>query len=125
MKRKGSLPTTTARTYRCVVSDANGNKKESLGGTIVEYVGPAFEITKDPEDCEITLGQTVVFEIETSGSDLTYQWQWRLNDTDTWKDTKLTGYKLGWNPQKTSYEELCRIMAEHDLQLAKKEAANR
>lgn len=30
--------------------------------------------------------------------------------------------KLGWNPQKTSYEELCRVMAEHDLQLAKKEA---
>lgn len=30
--------------------------------------------------------------------------------------------KLGWNPQKTSYEQLCRIMAEHDLQLAKKEA---
>ena len=30
--------------------------------------------------------------------------------------------KLGWNPQKTSYEELCRIMAEYDLQLAKKEA---
>lgn len=32
---------------------------------------------------------------------------------------------LGWNPQKTSYEELCAIMAEHDLQLAKKEAAQR
>ena len=30
---------------------------------------------------------------------------------------------LGWNPQKTSYEELCRIMAEHDLKLAKKEKA--
>ena len=30
--------------------------------------------------------------------------------------------KLGWNPQTTSCEELCRIMAEHDLQLAKKEA---
>lgn len=29
---------------------------------------------------------------------------------------------LGWNPQTTSYEELCSIMAEHDLQLAKKEA---
>jgi len=28
---------------------------------------------------------------------------------------------LGWNPQKTSYEELCAIMAEHDLQLAKEE----
>lgn len=32
---------------------------------------------------------------------------------------------LGWNPQKTSYEELCRLMAEHDLKLAKGEAAAR
>ena len=31
--------------------------------------------------------------------------------------------KLGWNPTKTSYEELCRIMAEHDIRLAKREAA--
>ncbi len=30
---------------------------------------------------------------------------------------------LGWNPQKTSYEELCRLMAEHDLKLAKSEVA--
>ena len=30
--------------------------------------------------------------------------------------------KLGWNPHKTPYEELCRIMAEHDLKLARKEA---
>lgn len=29
---------------------------------------------------------------------------------------------LGWSPQKTSYEELVRIMAEHDLALAMKEA---
>lgn len=29
---------------------------------------------------------------------------------------------LGWNPQKTSYEELVRIMAEHDRALAAKEA---
>ncbi len=31
--------------------------------------------------------------------------------------------RLGWTPQKTSYEELCRLMAEHDLELAKREAA--
>ncbi len=29
---------------------------------------------------------------------------------------------LGWNPQKTSYEELVRIMALHDRELARKEA---
>ena len=33
--------------------------------------------------------------------------------------------ELGWNPQSTSYEELARIMAEHDLALAKQEAAFR
>ena len=26
--------------------------------------------------------------------------------------------KLGWNPQKTSYEELCKLMAEADLKKA-------
>ena len=29
--------------------------------------------------------------------------------------------ELGWNPQKTSYEELIKIMSEHDLKLAKNE----
>ncbi len=39
-----------------------------------------------------------------------------------WGDPTKAKTVLGWNPQKTSYEELCRIMAEHDLALAKKEA---
>ena len=30
---------------------------------------------------------------------------------------------LGWNPQKTSYDELIRIMAEHDRKVAKREKA--
>lgn len=30
---------------------------------------------------------------------------------------------LGWNPQKTSYEQLIRVMSEHDRKLAQKEAA--
>lgn len=33
--------------------------------------------------------------------------------------------KLGWNPRKTSYEELCRLMAEHDLRKARLLAAGR
>lgn len=33
--------------------------------------------------------------------------------------------KLGWNPNKTSYEQLCNIMAEHDFLLAKKELNNK
>ena len=50
--------------------------------------------------------------------------QWfRPTDVDNlWGDPTKAKTVLGWDPQKTSYEELCSIMAEHDLQLAKKEA---
>ncbi len=40
-----------------------------------------------------------------------------------WGDPTKARTILGWNPQKTSYEELCRLMAEYDLELAKREAA--
>ncbi len=47
----------------------------------------------------------------------------RPTDVDNlWGDPTKAKTVLGWNPQKTSYEELVRIMAEHDRELAKKEA---
>ena len=39
-----------------------------------------------------------------------------------WGDPTKAKTVLGWNPQRTSYEELCRLMAEHDLELARKES---
>ena len=49
---------------------------------------------------------------------------YRPTDVDNlWGDPTKAKTVLGWNPQKTSYEELCAIMAEYDLQLAKKEKA--
>lgn len=48
----------------------------------------------------------------------------RPTDVDNlWGDPTKAKTVLGWDPQKTSYEELVRIMAEHDRELAKKEAA--
>ncbi len=38
-----------------------------------------------------------------------------------WGNPAKAKTKLGWNPLKTSYEELCRIMTETDLKLAKAE----
>ena len=51
--------------------------------------------------------------------------QWfRPTDVDNlWGNPAKAKAVLGWNPQKTSYEELIRIMVQHDLKLAKKEAA--
>lgn len=40
-----------------------------------------------------------------------------------WGDPTKAKTVLGWNPQKTSYAELVRIMAEHDRILAKREKA--
>lgn len=51
--------------------------------------------------------------------------QWfRPTDVDNlWGDPTKARTVLGWNPQKTSYEDLVRIMAEHDRKLAKREKA--
>ena len=48
----------------------------------------------------------------------------RPTDVDNlWGDPTKAKTVLGWNPQKTTYEELVKIMAEHDLARAKREAA--
>ncbi|MCR5229272.1 MAG: GDP-mannose 4,6-dehydratase [Solobacterium sp.] len=51
--------------------------------------------------------------------------QWfRPTDVDNlWGDPTKARTVLGWNPQKTTYEELVRIMAEHDRKLAVRERA--
>ena len=49
---------------------------------------------------------------------------YRPTDVDNlWGDPSKAKSVLGWNPQKTSYEQLVEIMAKHDRELAKKEAA--
>ena len=49
--------------------------------------------------------------------------QWfRPTDVDNlWGDPTKARTVLGWNPQKTSYEQLVQIMADHDRALAKRE----
>ena len=51
---------------------------------------------------------------------------YRPTDVDNlWGDPTRARTKLGWNPQKTSYEELCAIMARHDRELAIREKAEK
>ena len=46
----------------------------------------------------------------------------RPTDVDNlWGDPTKAKTVLGWNPQKTSYEELIKIMVAHDLKEAEKE----
>ena len=50
----------------------------------------------------------------------------RPTDVDNlWGDPSKARSVLGWNPQKTTYEELVTIMAKHDRELAKREGTKR
>ena len=51
------------------------------------------------------------------------KWYRPTDVVNLWGDPSKARTKLGWNPQKTSYEELCAIMAEYDLKLARAEKA--
>ena len=49
------------------------------------------------------------------------KWYRPTDVVNLWGDPTKSKTVLGWNPQTTSYEELVRIMAEHDRKLAKRE----
>lgn len=51
------------------------------------------------------------------------KWYRPTDVVNLWGDPSKAKNELGWNPQKTSYEELVSIMAKHDRELAKKEKA--
>jgi len=49
------------------------------------------------------------------------KWYRPTDVVNLWGDPTKAKTKLGWNPQETTYEELIRIMCEHDRKLAKRE----
>ena len=65
------------------------------------------------------------YDVETGRMLVCVNPQWfRPTDVDNlWGDPTKAKTVLGWNPQKTSYEELVEIMAKHDRMLAKREKA--
>ncbi len=71
----------------------------------------------DEKGCDVATGKMLVC--------VNPQW-FRPTDVDNlWGNPAKAKTVLGWNPRKTSYEELIRIMAEHDRVLAKREKAMR
>ena len=80
----------TGRQYRCVATDASGKTLESDPATLtIESV----EIITNPEDCVVGAGKAATFHVEAKGTDLTYQWETKLNETASWGKTGLAGSK--------------------------------
>lgn len=65
------------------------------------------------------------YDVETGRMLVCVNPEWfRPTDVDNlWGDPTKARTVLGWNPQKTSYEQLVEIMARHDRELAKREKA--
>ena len=76
--------------FRCIVKDSYGNQAISHVATL--SLKP--KITKQPEDTTVAVGNKAVFTVEATGkATLTYQWQYRKNVDDTWKNSGQSGNK--------------------------------
>ena len=79
----------SGRQYRCVVTSGS-QSIPSEAATIL--VGEPLEITSQPEDISGRAGDTVSLHLEVSGTVLAYQWQYSVNNGDTWKNCKSGTY---------------------------------
>lgn len=86
-------------------------KTFAANGITIRWEGSGL----DEKGYDITTGKMLVC--------INPQW-FRPTDVDNlWGDPTKAKTVLGWNPQKTSYEQLVEIMAKHDRKLAKREKA--
>ena len=75
------------RQYRCIVDD--GRNVAVSRTARITYVS-VLEITTQPEDTEAAAGETVSLHVGASGSDLSYQWQWRKSGS-SWTNCTSSG----------------------------------
>ena len=75
--------------YRCVITDANGNKTVSNTAKLTAKT----KITTQPTATSVTVGANAVFTIKATGAGLTYQWQFRAPNSTTWTNSGANGCK--------------------------------
>lgn len=118
-----------------IIAPVHANRNRNLLQDFVIATGEQHTVRDFTEKAFAANGITIRWEgegIDEKGYDaetgkmlvcVNPQW-FRPTDVDNlWGDPTKAKTVLGWNPQKTSYEELVEIMAKHDRALAKKEAA--
>ena len=85
-----SVPATASRngySYRCIVKNDAGSVTSSAAALTVK-LRPV--ITDHPQDATATEGGAVTFRVTATGSDLTYQWQYRVPG-GSWKNSPAEG----------------------------------
>ena len=75
------------RQYRCIITDARGNRVTSAAAVIT--VKAALAITQQPQDFTGAVGETATFTVQATGDGLTYQWQYQEPGGSTWLNSSF------------------------------------
>ena len=76
--------------FRCIVTD--GNSQQTISDTATLMISP--KITAQPTDASVTVGTRATFTVEATGEGtLTYQWQYRKDNTREWANSGQNGNK--------------------------------
>ena len=78
--------------YRCVVSNSYG-KATSQTATLTVTSASKPVITSQPSNASVSIGNTVKYTVTATGSNLTYQWYYRTDSSDSWKISSASGNK--------------------------------
>lgn len=90
------IPVTKGRngqSYRCVVTDIEGNEVISEEATLTVTAVSPIEITQQPKDAEAALGDTIHMTVKATGDSLEYQWQYLAPGKTEWANCGLEGRK--------------------------------
>lgn len=80
--------TTLGTWYRCMITDAFGQRVYTSPVQILSEQGPV--ITRQPEDAVGPTGSKGVISVKAEGEGLTYQWQLSNNNGKKWSNSKVT-----------------------------------
>ncbi len=78
------------RQYRCVITNDLGSV---TSGAAKLSVPSAPAITTQPKNATAEVGSTVQFTVKATGSELTYQWQYKKAGSSTWYNSASKGNK--------------------------------
>ena len=63
----------------------------STAQATVEIIDAPIIITKQPMNCEVTLGERFAVTVEAEGTDLTYRWYYRDDASAEWSESDING----------------------------------
>ena len=79
--------------YQCIVKNTSGDSATSNAATLTVTGSTAPKITAQPQNKTAASGTTAQFTVTATGTNLTYQWQYRKNSSAEWAVTSWSGAK--------------------------------